>query len=265
MGRAIVREPAAFLMDEPLSNLDAKLRVQMRAELERLHARLGTTTVYVTHDQVEAMTLGDRVAVLRAVSARAPYNLQQVGPPTELFNHPNNLFVAGFIGSPAMNLVYGHLEGSGQDVYAVLPDTRLKVGKTALDNHPGLERHMNEEIVIGVRPNDLEAASVRGSDPDRSMTAMVEVTEMLGADTFIHFTVNRAPVVTPDIEELLADTGGDISNLGDVTNFIARVSPDVQVKHGDSVELVVDTNKLHFFVPASGSRIGVETRSPATV
>jgi len=265
MGRAIVREPAAFLMDEPLSNLDAKLRVQMRAELERLHARLGTTTVYVTHDQVEAMTLGDRVAVLRAVSARAPYNLQQVGPPTELFNHPNNLFVAGFIGSPAMNLVYGHLEGSGQDVYAVLPDTRLKVGKTALDNHPGLEKHMNEEIVIGVRPNDLEAASVRGSDPDRSMTAMVEVTEMLGADTFIHFTVNRAPVVTPDIEELLADTGGDISNLGDVTNFIARVSPDVQVKHGDSVELVVDTNKLHFFVPASGSRIGVETRSPATV
>jgi len=265
MGRAIVREPAAFLMDEPLSNLDAKLRVQMRAELERLHARLGTTTVYVTHDQVEAMTLGDRVAVLRAVSARAPYNLQQVGPPTELFNHPNNLFVAGFIGSPAMNLVYGHLEGSGQDVYAVLPDTRLKVGRTALDNHPGLEKHMNEEIVIGVRPNDLEAASVRGSDPDRSMTAMVEVTEMLGADTFIHFTVNRAPVVTPDIEELLADTGGDISNLGDVTNFIARVSPDVQVKHGDSVELVVDTNKLHFFVPASGSRIGVETRSPATV
>ncbi|HUF15547.1 MAG TPA: sn-glycerol-3-phosphate ABC transporter ATP-binding protein UgpC [Acidimicrobiia bacterium] len=265
MGRAIVREPAAFLMDEPLSNLDAKLRVQMRAELERLHGRLGTTTVYVTHDQVEAMTLGDRVAVLRAVSARAPYNLQQVGPPTELFNHPNNLFVAGFIGSPAMNLVYGHLEGSGQDVYAVLPDTRLKVGRTALDNHPGLEKHMNEEIVIGVRPNDLEAASVRGSDPDRSMTAMVEVTEMLGADTFIHFTVNRAPVVTPDIEELLADTGGDISNLGDVTNFIARVSPDVQVKHGDSVELVVDTNKLHFFVPASGSRIGVETRAPATV
>lgn len=261
MGRAIVREPSAFLMDEPLSNLDAKLRVQMRSELERLHNRLGTTTVYVTHDQVEAMTLGDRVAVLRAVSPRAPDNLQQVGPPTELFNSPDNLFVAGFIGSPAMNLTYGHLEGEGDAVYAVLPTGRLRVDRQALDDHPGIENHMNEELVIGLRPNNLEAASVAGHDPERTMTVQVDVTEMLGADTYVHFSVDRAPVITPDIEELLADTERDASDLGDKTNFVARVSPDVNVKHGDSVALVVDCAKLHFFDPKSGQRIGTKTPS----
>ena len=265
MGRAIVREPAAFLMDEPLSNLDAKLRVQMRAELERLHGRLGTTTVYVTHDQVEAMTLGDRVAVLRAVSPAKPYNLQQVGPPSELFSRPNNLFVAGFIGSPAMNLSYGHIETVGDDVYAVLPNIRLKVDKRALDEHPGLENHTGDEIVIGLRPSSMEAAAVAGRDPERTMQAKVEVTEMLGADTYIHFTVDRSPVITPDIEELLADTGRDASSLGESTNFIARVSPDVNVKRGETVELVVDTSKLHFFDPSSGGRIGAPQPAAAAV
>jgi multiple sugar transport system ATP-binding protein len=263
MGRAIVREPAAFLMDEPLSNLDAKLRVQMRAELERLHERLETTTVYVTHDQVEAMTLGDRVAVLRPVSAARPWNLQQVGPPNELYSRPANLFVAGFIGSPAMNLTYGHLEARGDDVYAVLPATTLKVDKRALDDHPGLENHMNEELVVGLRPSGLEAASVAGPDPERTMQAQVEVMEMLGADTYIHFTVDRAPVVTPDIEELLADTGRDASSLGDTTNFIARVSPDINVARGDTVDLVVDCAKLHFFDQSTGERIGAEQPSSA--
>ncbi len=263
MGRAIVREPAAYLMDEPLSNLDAKLRVQMRAELERLHKRLGTTTVYVTHDQVEAMTLGDRVAVLRAVSARAPYNLQQVGPPTELYNSPDNLFVAGFIGSPAMNLSYGHLEAEGDRVYAVLPNARVQVGKKALDKHPGLENMVGTELVIGLRPSDLEAATVAGHDPEHSMTIVVEVTEMLGADTYIHFTVDRSPVVTPDIEELLADTGQTADSLGDKTNFVARVSPDVPVKHGDTLELTVDGDKLLFFDPATGDRVGVKKMAAA--
>jgi multiple sugar transport system ATP-binding protein len=263
MGRAIVREPAAFLMDEPLSNLDAKLRVQMRAELERLHGRLGTTTVYVTHDQVEAMTLGDRVAVLRAVSPQRPFNLQQVGPPTELFNSPDNLFVAGFIGSPAMNLTYGHLESEGDSVYAVLPNNRLKVHKTALDKHPGLENHMNEELVVGIRPSDLEAAAIAGQDPDRTLRAVIEVTEMLGADTYVHFTVDRPPVITPDIEELLADSGRDAASLGNTTNFIARVSPDVEIRHGDTVDLVVDTAKIHFFDPATGARIGTKTPAAA--
>jgi multiple sugar transport system ATP-binding protein len=263
MGRAIVREPAAYLMDEPLSNLDAKLRVQMRSELERLHKRLGTTTGYVTHDQVEAMTLGDRVAVLRAVSPRAPYNLQQVGPPTELYNSPDNLFVAGFIGSPAMNLSYGNLETEGDRVYAVLPNARVLVGKKALDKHPGLENMTGSELVIGIRPSDLEAASVAGHDPERSMNATVEVTEMLGADTYIHFTVDRSPVITPDIEELLADTGQDADALGDKTNFVARVSPDVAVNHGDTLELTVDGDKLLFFDPATGDRVGVKKLASA--
>jgi multiple sugar transport system ATP-binding protein len=260
MGRAIVREPQAFLMDEPLSNLDAKLRVQMRSELERLHARLRTTTVYVTHDQVEAMTLGDRVAVLRPVSAQRPYNLQQVGPPTELYNFPDNLFVAGFIGSPAMNLTYGHLEAEGDRVYAVLPNTRLQVQRTALENHPGIENHMNQEIVIGLRPTALEASAVAGADPERTLVADVEVTEMLGADTYIHFTVDRAPVVTPDIEELLADTGHDVSFLGAKTNFIARVNPDIRARQGDRVELTVDCAKLHFFDKSTGERIGAKSK-----
>jgi multiple sugar transport system ATP-binding protein len=264
MGRAIVREPAAFLMDEPLSNLDAKLRVQMRSELERLHDRLETTTVYVTHDQVEAMTLGDRVAVLRPVSAARPYNLQQVGPPGELYAKPNNLFVAGFIGSPAMNLTYGHLEASGDEVFAMLPNSRLRVDRRALEDHPGIENHMGEELVIGLRPSALEAASVAEADPSRTLQAQVEVTEMLGADTYIHFTVDRSPVVTPDIEELLADTGRDASSLGDTTNFIARVSPDVMINRGDTVDLVVDTTKLHFFDPGTGDRVGAEQPAAAT-
>jgi multiple sugar transport system ATP-binding protein len=263
MGRAIVREPAAFLMDEPLSNLDAKLRVQMRAELERLHSRLETTTVYVTHDQTEAMTLGDRVAVMRPVSVARPFNLQQVGAPTELFDRPDNLFVAGFIGSPAMNLAYGHLEAEGDQLWIKAGDYRVKVDKRAIDSHPGLERHMNEELVVGIRPNSLEAASVSGADPDRTIRAHVEVTEMLGAETFVHFTVNRPPVMTPDIEELLADTGQDPSTLGDKTNFIARVSPDAVVHRGEAIDLIVDCAKLHFFDPRSGLRIGSDLKVPA--
>jgi multiple sugar transport system ATP-binding protein len=265
MGRAIVREPAAFLMDEPLSNLDAKLRVQMRAELERLHSRLETTTVYVTHDQVEAMTLGDRVAVLRPVSSARPWNLQQVGRPTDLFDHPDNLFVAGFIGSPAMNLSYGKLENRGDSVWVILPNAELKVDPRALESHPGIENRMGEELVVGVRPNSLEAAAVKGPDPDRTLNAKVEVTEMLGAETYVHFTVNRPPVVTPDIEELLADTGQDASSLGDTTNFIARVSPDARVSRGDDIALIVDTAKLHFFDPKSGLRVGSEQKVGASV
>ena len=263
MGRAIVREPAAFLMDEPLSNLDAKLRVQMRAELERLSARLKTTTVYVTHDQVEAMTLGDRVAVLSAVSARHPYNLQQVGPPTDLFDRPVNLFVAGFIGSPAMNLMYGTLENRGQDVWLKAGEYEMRVDQRSLDGHPGLENRMNEELVVGIRPNSLEAAVVTGPDAERTIRAEVEATEMLGAETFVHFSGKRPPVITPDIEELLADTGQDASSLGNTTAFVARVSPDVRVKRGESIDLIVDTAKLHFFDKDTGDRIGAKQHVPA--
>ncbi len=258
MGRAIVREPAAFLMDEPLSNLDAKLRVQMRAELERLSARLKTTTVYVTHDQVEAMTLGDRVAVLRPVSPARPYNLQQVGPPTELFDAPVNLFVAGFIGSPSMNLLYATLESRDGGVWVKAGEYEFKVDKRALDSHPGIESRMNEELVVGIRPHSMEAAAVAGPDDERTIRAQVEATEILGAETFVHFSGKRPPVVTPDIEELLADTGQTVASLGETSKFIARVSPDAQVKRGEFVDLIVNTAKLHFFDSQTGDRIGVK-------
>ena len=265
MGRAIVREPAAFLMDEPLSNLDAKLRVQMRAELERLSARLGTTTVYVTHDQVEAMTLGDRVAVLRAVSASRPYNLQQVGPPTELYDHPVNLFVAGFIGSPAMNLLYGTLESRGQEVWLKAGEYEIKVDSRSLDAHPGVEKRMGQELVVGIRPHSMEAAVMAGPDDKRTIRAEVEATEMLGAETFVHFSGKRPPVITPDIEELLADTGQTASSLGDTSKFVARVSPNARVRRGESIDLIVDTAKLHFFDSSSGDRIGAKHSASAGI
>jgi multiple sugar transport system ATP-binding protein len=256
MGRAIVREPSAFLMDEPLSNLDAKLRVQMRTELGRLHARLATTTVYVTHDQVEAMTLGHRVAVLKPVSKQRPDNLQQVAPPAELFHNPRNLFVAGFIGSPSMNMVNGRLEGSTGSVTAVFGSHRIEVDQKAIDRHSGIESFINKDLVIGVRPGDFEHASVAGDGAGRTMTVTADVTEVLGSETFIHYEVDLPPVVTPDIEELLADTGADISSLGSTSKFASRISSDVSVAAGDSVDLVVNTAKLHFFDPATGGRIG---------
>jgi multiple sugar transport system ATP-binding protein len=243
-------------MDEPLSNLDAKLRVQMRTELGRLHSRLATTTVYVTHDQVEAMTLGHRVAVLKPVSKQRPDNLQQVAPPAELFHNPKNLFVAGFIGSPSMNMVNGRLEGSGGSVSAVFGDHRIEVDQRTIDRHSGIEAFMNKELVIGVRPGDFEHASIVGDGAGRTMSVTADVTEVLGSETFIHYEVDIPPVVTPDIEELLADTGAEVSSLGSMSKFASRISSDVPVAAGDSVDLVVDTSKLHFFDPATGGRIG---------
>jgi multiple sugar transport system ATP-binding protein len=258
MGRAIVREPQAFLMDEPLSNLDAKLRVQMRTELSRLHERLGTTTVYVTHDQVEAMTLGHRVAVLRPVSAKRPYNMQQVDPPTELFNNPNNLFVAGFIGSPTMNVVYGQLSGDDGQVFCNFADKRIKVHPTALERHPGIEDYMDKRLVVGMRPGDFEDARVTGDHPDRTIEVKTNVNEMLGSESYVHFNIAESPVITPDIMELLADEGADKSALGDDTKFTARVSPDVSVTNFETVKLVLDTAKMHFFDEDTGDKIGAE-------
>jgi len=256
MGRAIVREPKAFLMDEPLSNLDAKLRVQMRTELSELHQRLQTTTVYVTHDQIEAMTLGHRVAVLKPVSTQRPDNLQQVASPTELYDNPVNLFVAGFIGSPAMNMVNVTLESSPTGVYASFAGNRLLVDKKSLDRHPGVEQRFGEQLIMGVRPGHFEAESVTGPAPDRTLTAVVTVAEILGSETYVHFELDTPPVVTPDIEELLADTGGDLAALGTTTKFTARVSSDVRVSLGQAMTLTVDTSKLLFFDPATGTRIG---------
>ncbi len=251
MGRAIVREPAAFLMDEPLSNLDAKLRVQMRSELGTLHARLKTTTVYVTHDQVEAMTMGDRVAVLRKGL------LQQADTPRRLYDNPVNLFVAGFIGSPSMNFVYGRLEGDGDTLSVAFGDDRLSVERALLEDKPGLSNHAGEEVVVGIRPEAFELVSaVQGTaDERRTLEADVELVEQLGSEAFLHFTKALPPVVTPDIRELLEDEGSDPSILGSETKMVARVNPDFAPRNPDKVKLVVDTTKLHFFSKDDGDAI----------
>jgi multiple sugar transport system ATP-binding protein len=256
MGRAIVREPKAFLMDEPLSNLDAKLRVQMRTELGRLHHRLNTTTVYVTHDQIEAMTLGHRVAVLRPVSVKRPYNLQQVAPPTELFNNPANLFVAGFIGSPAMNMVYGTLERQGEETWLSFASQRVKVSQKALDRHPGIDEYYGKQMVVGIRPGALEDVRVAGADADATIHVTTDVNELLGSESYVHFNLEAPPVVTPDIEELLADSGRTSASLGEKTRFTARVSPDVSVPDGSEADLAINTKKLHFFDLETGDKIG---------
>jgi len=255
MGRAIVREPKAFLMDEPLSNLDAKLRVQMRTEISQLHLRLRTTTVYVTHDQIEAMTLGHRVAVLKPVSAQRPDNLQQVAPPSVLYNEPVNLFVAGFIGSPAMNMINGTIESENGRLWAKFGDFKVVIDQKAIDRHPGLEKHVGQQIVIGIRPGEFEAEEVVGPDPDRTVVGKIEVAEILGSETFVHFELDVPPVITPDIEELLADSGADPSSLGETTSFTARVRPDVSVVIGQEMRVIVDTAKMHFFDPVSGLRL----------
>ncbi len=257
MGRAIVREPKAFLMDEPLSNLDAKLRVQMRASLGRLHQRLGTTTVYVTHDQVEAMTLGHRVAVMRPVSGKRPYNLQQVAAPTELFNHPVNLFVAGFIGSPAMNMMYGTVRKEGERYSLTFAGHTISVDQVAVDAHPGIDDYLGKEIVVGIRPGAFEDARVDGAAPGRTIQVTTDVNELLGSESYVHFELDAKPVITPDIEELLADSGTDAASLGATTRCTARVNPDVPVPDGSDVDLVIDTAKLHFFDIDSGDKIGV--------
>ena len=256
MGRAIVRQPAAYLMDEPLSNLDAKLRVSMRTELALPHERLGTTTVYVTHDQVEAMTLGERVAVLKPYSPRRPETLQQVAPPGVLFNEPVNLFVAGFIGSPAMNLVTARLESSDGRLELGFGGIRLQVPPSAKERYRKLADYAGKELIVGMRPGDFEDSRMaRSAESGSTMDADIEVVEVLGSESFVYFTVPVPPVVTPDIEELLADTDADASVLGDTSRFTARISSDVQVKPGDRVSLAFDTSKFHFFDPDSGDRV----------
>ena len=225
MGRAIVREPAAFLMDEPLSNLDAKLRVQMRAEISRLHQRLGTTTLYVTHDQTEAITMADRVAVMR------DGRLQQLDGPAALYDDPVNLFVAGFIGSPAMNVVTASLTTADGRVTASFGEHRLTVPESVLDRRPGARDVISGggEVTLGIRPEDIEDAEfVPGAGPDELLEVTVDLAEPLGAETIAHF-----------------DVGPD-------SPFTARLSPRTGVRAGRRVKLAVDIERLHLFDPVSG-------------
>ena len=247
MGRAIVRNPEAFLMDEPLSNLDAKLRVQMRAELGQLHTQLETTTLYVTHDQVEAMTMGDRVAVIRKGE------LQQIDTPREIYLYPKNIFVAGFIGSPSMNFVYANVKVSSKNITLKFGEDSIKCNA---DENKKLKEFDGEEIVLGIRPEAFEDSNYANSKEfSEKLDIEVSLIEQLGSDSYIHFYKDIKPVQTEAIEEILADEGEDISVLGDNTKFIARINPNSTVVEGEEIELKIDPSKLHFFDPETGDAL----------
>jgi multiple sugar transport system ATP-binding protein len=257
MGRAIVREPQAFLMDEPLSNLDAKLRVSMRASLSQLHERLGVTTVYVTHDQVEAMTLGQRVCVLR------DGRLQQVASPQVLFNAPVNLFVAGFIGSPAMNFVTAQLvRDSGAAV--TFAGHRLAVPADLLAARPGLDGYFGREVILGIRPSDFEDASLADAGWGR-MPVTAGVTEELGSEIHVLFSIEAPKVEHASISQAVTDDGDEaaIPMADGRSLWTARVAPRSRVRPGQPVELAVDTANLQFFDPVSGLSIGHPEATPA--
>ena len=247
MGRAIVRNPQAFLMDEPLSNLDAKLRVQMRAELGQLHTQLQTTTLYVTHDQVEAMTMGDRVAVIRKGE------LQQIDTPREIYLNPRNIFVAGFIGSPSMNFVYANVGLNKSSIQLNFGNDQIEYKGEKLEELKAFE---NKEIVMGIRPEAFEDGNYANANEfSESLKVSVSLLEQLGSDSYIHFYKDIRPVQTEAIEEILADEGEDISVLGDNTKFIARINPNSTVVEGEEIELKIDPSKLHFFNPESGDAL----------
>ncbi|HWG62138.1 MAG TPA: sn-glycerol-3-phosphate ABC transporter ATP-binding protein UgpC [Streptosporangiaceae bacterium] len=250
MGRAIVREPQAFLMDEPLSNLDAKLRVSMRASLTQLHDRLGVTTVYVTHDQVEAMTLGHRVCVLR------DGRLQQVDTPQRLFDQPVNLFVAGFIGSPSMNFVNAQLVPDGGPAVS-FAGHHLPLPGSLLDSRPGLSGYFGREVILGVRPSDFEDARLAEKDWAR-MSATAEVTEELGSEIHVIFSIDAAPVRHASISDIAESEDDDpaVVLAAGKSLWTARVAARSQVRSGQPVELAVDTSNLQFFDPVSALSIG---------
>jgi multiple sugar transport system ATP-binding protein len=255
MGRAIVREPQAFLMDEPLSNLDAKLRVSMRASLNQLHDRLGVTTVYVTHDQVEAMTLGHRVCVLR------DGRLQQVDTPQTLFEKPVNLFVAGFIGSPAMNFVTADLiRDDGPAV--TFAGYKLSVPAEEIENNPGLSNYFGKKVILGIRPSDFEDASIgeMANGGTGKISVKTNVTEELGSEIHVIFTIDAPPVEHASITDAAASDDGDDETvsalIGGKTLWTARVSARSRVRPGQPIDLAVDTHNLQFFDLDSGLSIG---------
>ncbi|HVJ95729.1 MAG TPA: sn-glycerol-3-phosphate ABC transporter ATP-binding protein UgpC [Acidimicrobiia bacterium] len=248
MGRAIVRHPQAFLMDEPLSNLDAKLRVQMRAEIARIQQNLGVTTIYVTHDQTEAMTMGDRVAVMRKGE------LQQVDAPQVLYDEPVNLFVAGFIGSPAMNLLEAKAIRPAGSLAIEFADLTLELPNELLAARPALEGYADRPVIVGIRPEDMEDAAFASDAPaDRRLRADVELLEALGSEVLVHFSVPARPAMTDDVKELATELER-AEPAGDAT-VLARLNPRTAVRKGESVELVVDTTRLHFFDPDTGAGI----------
>jgi multiple sugar transport system ATP-binding protein len=256
MGRAIVRQPQAFLMDEPLSNLDAKLRVQMRSEISRMQRDLGTTMIYVTHDQTEAMTMGTQVAVMKKG------DLQQVDAPEVLYARPTNLFVAGFIGSPAMNLLHAEVSRSDEAVFVEFGGIRLRVDDEVVRERPALAAYDGRPVILGIRPDAMEDAAIaRDAPADRKFAAVAELRETVGSEAYVHFTLDVPPVVTEDTRELAEDTGAEmLQKLEDEasankTPFVARMHARSRAREGERVELFVDTRELHFFDPHTGDGI----------
>ncbi len=245
MGRAIVRKPAVFLMDEPLSNLDAKLRVQMRAEIASLQHRLGVTTIYVTHDQVEAMTMGHRVALLKDGV------LQQVDTPANIYNRPRNTFVAAFIGSPTMNMYWATLEGSGEGLGVRLGSHLLKVPASVSARHGDLSGYVGKKLIVGIRPEDIaDAATVAGADPSNTITSKVDLVEALGSDIIVHLGIDAqaAEVRSSDsLDEIKADDNR--------SRCVARFTNKSQVRLGDTATVLLDTERMHFFDGNTGEAI----------
>ncbi len=249
MGRAIVREPRAFLMDEPLSNLDAKLRVQMRAQIARIQRDLGVTTVYVTHDQTEAMTLGDRVAVVRDGV------LQQIASPQELYDQPVDMSVAGFIGSPAMNMVVAELtvdEAGGATVS--FGGHRLAVPEIVLRKRPALTSYAGRRVVVGIRPEDMEDASIAGGAEGGTISSVADLVEAMGADAMVHFPVDAEPARTEEGEKLDRESG-HVRAAGGGALFVGRFSPRTRIFEGQPITVRVDTEGLHFFDLDTGRSI----------
>jgi multiple sugar transport system ATP-binding protein len=254
MGRAIIRQPRAFLMDEPLSNLDAKLRVQMRAEIKRLQNDLGTTTLYVTHDQTEAMTMGDRVAVMRHGV------LQQVAPPEELYQRPRNMFVAGFIGSPAMNMLEAIVSRENGSIRVVAGDVSIAVSPETLAARPALGGFEGRTIVLGIRPEGLNDAALSPDASRPTFSAKAELREALGSEVMMHFSVQARPALTDEVRELAQDVGGD-PEMGQLasagrTTLVGRFASQTRVREGDTIDVAVDESALHFFDPSTGEVIG---------
>jgi multiple sugar transport system ATP-binding protein len=255
MGRAIVREPQVFLMDEPLSNLDAKLRVQMRTEIAQVQHDLNVTTIYVTHDQTEAMTMGDRVAVMKAGI------LQEVGDPQYLYDYPANIFVAGFIGSPPMNMAAGKVvrpNGNG-DLAVQLGSATIRLHPSVVQERPALAGYVSREVAVGIRSEDMEDARlVRDAPGDTRLKATVSLVEALGAQIVVHFEVDAPKVVTADTKLLDKDAHTDEAPAHEEiagTKFVASFAPRSRVKIGDQIEVVVDSERMHFFDPETGNAI----------
>jgi multiple sugar transport system ATP-binding protein len=250
MGRAIVREPAAFLMDEPLSNLDAKLRVQMRAEIAGIQHDLGVTTIYVTHDQVEAMTMGDRVAVMRKGE------LQQVADPQTLYDRPLNLFVGGFIGSPAMNMIEATLHRQNGGLVAKVGEQSIAIEAAELQARPGLAAYEGRQVVLGIRPEDLEdAALASGTSDAHRLRGHADLTEALGSEIMVHFSIKARNAMTEEVRELAEDVGDERAveqSDGDTAALVGRFGARSRVRPGQDVEVAVDTRSLHFFDPQTG-------------